>query len=249
MNPLLLSALAILIVSLISVAGVLSISINKSLLKRLNYFLVSFAVGSMFGEVFFHIVPEIAEAQGGIPFMTQILFVVGFFTFFVTEKFICWHHCHIPEAEGHNRSNLALINLVGDGLHNLIDGALIASSFYIDTGLGIATTIAVALHEIPQELADFGILHFAGLQIKKILALNFLTALTAFAGLAFVLLFNTTESLEAYALPLTAGAFIYLAGADLVPELHKSNHGRSVIVQTLGIILGLILMIALKQIA
>ena len=153
------------------------------------------------------------------------------------------HAEHLDEhAHGHVKP-FGWVNLVGDALHNLLDGVIIAAAYLIDTAAGLATTIAVAAHEIPQELGDFAVLVRSGMPVKKALLLNFGSALFALLGAGLVLVLDLpAATLESVALPLIAGAFIYIAAADLVPELHHHSQGKDVAVIVAGLVIGLVLM-------
>jgi len=136
--------------------------------------------------------------------------------------------------------------LIGDGIHNFIDGMIIAASFMGGMELGISTTLAVALHEVPQELGDFSVLIYGGMDSKKALFYNFLSALTAVAGALFVYFFFSFASFGKYLLPLAAGSFIYIASSDLIPELHKTGRLSDSVAQFLLFLLGIALMGAFK---
>jgi zinc and cadmium transporter len=166
--------------------------------------------------------------------------------FFVLEKFIHWRHCHIPTSKSHPHP-LAFMNLVGDGLHNLIDGMIIGGAYLASTALGVTTTIAVILHEIPQEIGDFGVLLHAGLKKTKALFYNFLSALTAVIGVIISITIGTMlENYLLFLLPLTAGGFIYIAGSDLIPELHKECEVSKSFIQFIWLILGIGVMLLLR---
>ncbi len=238
------SLLAVLVVSLLSFTGVLFLALKKGTLEKFLLFLVSLAAGGLLGGAFIHLLPEAVEQLGiGISFSASIL--TGILSFFVLEKFIHWRHCHIPTSK-HHPHPLALMNLFGDAFHNLIDGAIIAGSFLISVPLGMATTIAVIIHEIPQEIGDFGVLVYGGFSKTKALLFNFCSALTAFLGVVLVLLFGTKfTNLVPLILPFTAGGFIYIAGADLIPELKKETGLSKSIFQFFGLLLGIGLMLLL----
>ena len=167
--------------------------------------------------------------------------------FFILEKFVQWRHCHEPHTKHLCTKEFATINLVGDAFHNFIDGMIIAGSYVVDIRLGFATTVAVLLHEIPQEIGDFAILLHAGMSKMKALTYNFISALFALVGAIIVLLFNGTSGLShVFIVPFTVGGFIYLAGADLLPELHKVKYSlKSSAVQLISVIAGILVMYAL----
>ncbi|MCA9387261.1 ZIP family metal transporter [Candidatus Dojkabacteria bacterium] len=244
-NAVIFSFGAVLLVSLMSLIGLSTISVNKSFLKKIIMFLVSLAAGTLIGDVFFHILPELFEEVADTN-LIMIGVIIGIMTFFFLEKILHWHHCHQPDEHNHMHP-VAINNLFADGLHNLIDGTIIASSFSISTEIGIATTIAVILHEIPQEIGDFGVLIHSGLSRRTALFFNFLSASLAFlgAGIAFVLGDIATEN-SYMLLSFAGGGFIYLAIADLFPELKVEDNLKKSIIQFLIVVLGIVLMFGLQ---
>jgi len=235
---------SVILVSVISFIGALSLALNKKILKQLLLYLVSFAAGAFFGDVFFHLFPEIVESQGFTVQVSVIILSGIVFSFFV-EKVIRWRHCHHPTGEDHPHP-VATMNLIGDSVHNFIDGLIIGASYLVGVEVGIATTIAVVLHEIPQEIGDFGILIHGGYIRAKALLFNFLTALLSIAGAVIALIIGTrTESLAAVLLPFAVGNFLYIAGSDLIPELHDHVSVRESVLQILLFVLGIAIMAAL----
>jgi zinc and cadmium transporter len=235
---------AVLIVSAIAFVGIVILIVQEGLLQRVVPILVSFAVGALLGDALFHILPELAE-DGGITVGISWVMAIAILGFFVLEKFIHMHHRLEAPAHGHIHP-VALTNLIGDGLHNFIDGAIIAGAYLASAPLGIATTAAVVLHEIPQEMGDLGVLVHAGLTPRRALIFNFATALTAVAGAVITLLLeDTVGGVVRPMLALSAGAFIYIAGSDLIPELHKATDLRVSILQFVGIAAGFGVMAAL----
>jgi zinc and cadmium transporter len=236
--------LSVIIVSLLSFVGALSLALNPEKLKKITMFFVSLSAGTLLGDSFFHLLPEAIEKSDS--FSLWFMVISGIIVFFVLEKIICWRHCHIPTSAEHPH-HLGLMNLVGDGLHNLIDGIIIAGSFLINPALGVATTIAVIAHEIPQEIGDFGVLIHAGYSRRKALFLNFLSAITAILGAFIALLIGQQiENFSTFIIPFTAGGFIYIATADLIPELKKESHPLKSLGQLLAILVGLGIMLGLK---
>lgn len=235
------SLVSVLIVSLTSFLGVLTIVFKQHYLKGFLLFMVSFAAGTLLGDVFLHLLPELI-AEHGFSLSIGINIIVGILIFFVLEKVIHWRHCHMTGARDHHHS-LAVMNLVGDGIHNFIDGILIAGSFMLSIPVGIATTIAVIFHEIPQEMGDFGVLLHAGMKVKKAILMNFLTALSSVLGVLFILLLGMEpETLVEIIIPITIGGFLYIANADLIPELHKDVKVKNSIIQLISFVVGVALM-------
>lgn len=228
---------AVAAVSSVSLVGATVLYLKASTLQRALFFLISFAAGALLGDAFFHIVPEISESDHGFDVPASIALLTGVVAFFLLEKALHWHHAHLPHEEVIHP--VAVSNLVGDGLHNFIDGAIVAGGFVASTELGVATTIAVALHEIPQELGDFGILLHSGMPPRRALALNLATALAAFAGAAMTLILSDVAAIERMALPFTAGAFVYIASTDLLPELHKEPEPGKSVAQAAALVAGM----------
>ncbi len=236
---------AVALVSLISLIGVVTLSLKGKFLNASVFALVSLAVGALLGDVFIHLIPE-AYAETVNPTLTSLLIIGGILIFFVLEKFLHWHHHHGLEASEPAVHPVGKIVIVSDGVHNFIDGLIIAGSFLVSTEVGIATTIAVILHEIPQELGDFGVLIHAGYSRLKALWLNFLSSLAAVAGaITALFLGNMTEVFTTILVPLAAGGFIYIALTDLIPELHKTKTVRHSVIQLVMILVGVLTMVAL----
>jgi zinc and cadmium transporter len=234
---------ALVAVSVISLAGAATLALRAAPLRRLLELLVPFAAGALLGDAFIHIVPEIAEEQGEFSLAASFSVILGIVVFFVLEKVLHWHHAHFPHQEVLHP--IAMSNLVGDGLHNFIDGAIIAGAFAVSGQLGIATAAAVALHEIPQELGDFGILVHAGLTPRRALGLNLLSGAVAIVGGVLTLALGNPDTIINWLLPFSAGAFIYIASTDLIPELHKEPEPRKSLLQVIALLMGLAVMAAL----
>ncbi|MFA6306802.1 MAG: ZIP family metal transporter [Patescibacteria group bacterium] len=242
------SLVSVTLVSLISLIGVLTLAISGEKLNRLIMLLVSLSAGTLLGDSFLHLIPEMAEKnQTGLAVWLWLL--TGILTFFILEKIIHWRHCHVETNLNHPHP-VGLMNLVGDGLHNFIDGMIIAGSFLVSVKLGLATTLAVIAHEIPQEIGDFGILLHAGYSRAKALFLNFASAITAIFGVLLTLAIGVQASnFTSFIIPFTAGGFIYIATADLIPELKKDTAPGKSLSQLLLIIIGMAIMLALKKIS
>lgn len=235
---------SVFIVSLVAFVGILTLSIRMEQLRRYILWLVSFAAGGLLGGAFIHLLPE-AAGEFGFGAQMSLNVLMGIMTFFVLEKFIHWRHCHEPTTKEHPHP-FAYMNLIGDGVHNFVDGLIIAASYMLSIPVGVATTIAVILHEIPQEIGDFGVLVHGGFSRKRALLMNFLTALTAVAGAVVgLLLGGFMENMGAFLLPFAAGGFIYIAGSDLIPELNKRVCGERAIPQLVFLVLGILIMYGL----
>jgi zinc and cadmium transporter len=216
------------IISLVSLVGIITLSIETSVLRKILIYVVSFAAGALFGDAFFHLLPEAISSAGGMTSTISISIIAGIALMFLIEKYVHWHHCHLPITENHVHP-FSIMNLVGDSVHNFIDGLIIGISYLVSIKVGIATSIAIILHEIPQEMSDFGVLIHGGFTKAKALLANFATALTAVLGCIIALsLGSNSQSMISILIPFAAGGFIYIAGSDLIPELHKeSNLGKS----------------------
>ena len=235
---------SVLLVSLVSLAGAATLSLSRSFLKRILVFLVSFAVGSLLGGAFIHLLPE-AFASDLNPLVVSGSVLAGIILFFILEKFFRWRHCHQETTADHVHPVVPM-NIFGDAMHNFIDGILIGVTYAVSIPLGMATTVAVLLHEIPQEIGDFSILIHGGLTVKKALLFNFASALTAVIGVVLALMLGTSmEGVLLYFLPMTAGGFIYIAGSDLIPELHHNTDVKISILQLLALLGGIVIMFGL----
>jgi len=237
-HSLIFSLVSALIISLISLIGIIFFLLKIKTNKIIEN-LVGFATGALFGDVFFHIFPEILEKQKFLVIAPLVL--VGIFLFFIVEEIICWRHCHIETSKSHPHP-VALMNLIGDGVHNFLDGLAIGVSFLTNFALGITTTLAILFHEIPQEIGDFSILIYAGLPPKKALLFNFLSALAAILGVLIPFIFQLKQNNLVYFLPIIAGGFIYIAGSDLVPLIKNQRSLNKSIIYLLMMSLGAIFM-------
>jgi zinc and cadmium transporter len=241
----LLSLTSVIIISAISLVGVLVLWLKDQQLNKILLYLVSFSVGGLFGDAFIHLIPEGIEESGfGISF--SLLILLGLLSSFIVEKFLQWRHCHIPTSSEHPHS-FAYMNLFGDAVHNLIDGLIVGGSYIASIPIGISTTLAVIFHEIPQEIGDFGVLIHGGFNKTKALRFNFLTALTAILGAVIALVLGATlEGFTPFLIPFAAGNFIYIAGSDLIPELRKDEpNPKKATLQVASITLGVAIMLSL----
>jgi len=230
---------SVIIVSLISFVGLLSLFFRKSNLQKTILILVAFSTGALIGDATIHLLPESVEVFSGFTPLLSMSFLFGIMFFFSLEKFLRWRHCHDINCQNHP-SHLGTMNLVGDGVHNFIDGLIIGSSFLVSIPLGITTTLAVILHEIPQELGDFGILVHSGFKKFQAILYNFFSGIFALVGTLLALFLGSRiEQFSNILIPITAGGFIYIALSGLVPELHKENETKVSIIQFAFILLGI----------
>ncbi|MFH1142284.1 MAG: ZIP family metal transporter, partial [Candidatus Uhrbacteria bacterium] len=241
----------------ISFVGVLTLMVSKKALDKILLLLVALAGGGLMGGAFLHLIPESIHAIGHEEKAISNIFIfvlVGFLLFLLVEQCLHWHHHHhlhnhACEYEKKISKNKALSSLIlfGDGVHNLIDGLIIAASFIVSPAVGIVTTIAVALHEIPQEIGDFGVLVYSGYKRWKALLFNFLSGLTAVIGGVLGYIFaERAESAVLFLLPIAAGGFIYIAASDLVPEIKHGERGSKMVLHFLVFLLGIAIMLLFK---
>jgi|SRR3989344_1877455 len=236
--------LSVVIVSLISFVGILTLTIKQKNLNKFLIYFVSFAAGALFGNAFIHLIPEAIE-KVGLVIQVPVYILLGITFSFIAEKIIQWRHCH-GDQKCHP---FAYMNLLGDGVHNFIDGLIIASSYLVSIPIGLATTLAVIFHEIPQEVGDFGVLLHGGFTKSKALLLNFLSALTAVVGAVIALLLNNLiPNMTNFLIPFAAGTFVYIAGSDLIPELHKELSLKKSFIQLILFVLGIFVIYSLTYI-
>lgn len=220
--------ISVFVVSIVSLAGVLTLAFKEQVLNKFLMLLVSFAAGGLLANSFFDLLPEAIEKSGSLTFDISLYVLSGILAFFILEKVILWRHCHHleqgEECQIHGPQSFAMTSIVGDATHNFLDGMIIGGTYAVNFSLGLTTTLAIVFHEIPQEVGDFGILVAGGYSKTRALFYNFLTALTAFAGAILAISISAKIiSFTAFLVPFTAGGFIYIAASDLIPELHKQT--------------------------
>jgi len=234
--------IACFLISLCVWVAVMFLFFKKETLSKITMFLVSLSAGALIGGAFLHLLPEASEGIDA----EKLFFIVlsAFVGFFLIEKLFHWRHCHKENCEIHT---LGYMNLIGDSIHNFIDGLVIASVFMVDFKLGAITTLMIALHEIPQEIGDFGVLIHAGFNKTKALVLNYLVATTVILGgiVGYFAAFYIDGAII-YLLPIAAGGFIYIAASDLMPEIRKESNIKKSIISFSIFLLGIILMFAVK---
>jgi len=232
--------ISVLVVSALSLVGIIVLSLKSSRLQSILFILISLAAGSLLGDVFFHLLPELVEEVPDLlPY--SVLIIGGILLFFSIEHILHWrHHCEDPSCEKHDAIHpVAHMNIIADGIHNFLDGVIIASAYLVSIPVGIATTIAVILHEIPQEIGDFGVLVHAGLSRVRALFFNFLSALFAIiGGVAMYLFGSSIQHIIPFAVAITIGGFIYIATSDLIPQLHKTHSKVRSFIQIIMLLVG-----------
>ncbi len=243
MAKIIFALLAAFLVSLFSFIGVLTLAVKDRILQKILFFLIALSAGGLIGGAFFHLLPE--SLEGDFSALTIFGFCIGgFLVFFLLERFMFWRHCHQGNCKVHP---FTYLNLVGDGIHNFLDGLVIAGAFLVDVKLGLVTTLAIVLHEIPQEIGDFGVLIYGGFKKTKALFFNFFVGIIAIAGVIVGYLFQ--ERIER-AIPLvlafTAGGFIYIAATDLIPEIKSEKHPLKSFLAFGIFVVGIILMFGLR---
>ncbi|RMD58531.1 ZIP family metal transporter [Candidatus Woesearchaeota archaeon] len=240
--------LSVLAVSAISFIGAASLFFSAKQAKIVGY-LVSFAAGGMLGASILHLLPEAAEEAGSFNHLVAGGVIIGIVASFLFENFLWRHyHSHSGHTEHEHVEPVAYLNLLGDGLHNFLDGLIIGASYLASIPLGISTTLAVVLHEIPQEIGDFGILVSAGFSRAKALFVNFLSALSAIAGAIIALSLQSNANATLYLVPFAAGNFLYISLTDLVPELHHASKTKDAGKHIALFLLGIAIMVALSLI-
>ena len=239
--------IATLLVSLFSLGGIFTLSLKEEKLHNILFILIAFSAGSILGAAYFDLLPEAIELVEESVVFIYITF--GFVFFFLLERFIYWYHGHGHEtdidAETSDRAStrgFAYLNLIGDGIHNFVDGMIIAASFLIGFPVGLATTTAVIFHELPQEMGDYGILVYAGFKRGRALLLNFVVAIAVFFGGIFAVFFiEMIEAFSGWLIAFSTGGFIYLAASELIPELHEEKSLKKSFIQFVIFVLGIAL--------
>ena len=237
------------LISLISFLGAITLFLKEKFLNKILLILVAFSAGSLLGGAFFHLIPEAIERVGVEEILNLFFYLIlGFCTFFILENFLNWHHHHAishPEIK-----SFSYLILISDTIHNFIDGLIIAGSFVVSFQVGVVTSLVVVLHEIPQELGDFGVLIYGGFKKSKALFLNFLSALAAiFGGLFGFLLSERIGNSTIFLLPFAAGNFIYIAASDLLPEIKHKESLKKALIHFFVFLLGIVLMLLIKLVS
>lgn len=232
-------------VSLVALLGIFFITLKNETLQKYLFVLISLAAGALLGDAFIHLIPEAFVSIANTTHLALAI-IVGILIFFILEKILHWHHHHTEEGEEPEIYPVGRMILISDAVHNFIDGLIIGASYLVSIEVGIATTLAIILHEIPHEIGDFGVLIHSGYKTSRALWLNFLTALTAVLGTVLALVLGTTGVASTpWLVPLTAGGFIYIAMSDLIPEMHKTKKALDSLIQLIAILVGISAMLLL----
>ena len=238
------SLLSVMIVSLLSLIGVFTLGIKEKNLKNILIYFVSFSAGALLGDVFIHLIPEVFNE--GATAYTSLYFLSGITVSFLIEKIIYWRENHTSSILGNKIKHFVFMILFGDGVHNFIDGLAIGASFLVSVPVGIATSLAVILHEIPHEIGDFAALIHGGLGKKQAIFYNFVSGLTAILGTLFALVLSQyVTGINNFLVPFAAANLIYIAGTNLIPELHKETQLKKSTIQIFTFLLGIAIMYGL----
>lgn len=234
-------------ISLISLGGIFVLA-SRVDIHKLAFYLISLASGVLLGTALLHMIPE------GIlmnPRHALTLTGAGVLLFFILEKYMVWRHCHIHEhPEDHKRPRAASLVLTSDAIHNFADGMIVASAFLAGIPTGVSVAGAILLHEIPHELGDFGILVHGGYSTRQALKANLMTGLMATVGAALTYYFvEMVPTIQQMLIPVTAGGFLYVSLADLVPQLHEQTDVKENIQQIILFSAGFLISLALKHAA
>jgi len=245
MDPLGWILLTTFLISLLAWIGILTFFLNEALLDRILLVLVALAAGALIGGAFLHLLPRAIRVYGADNTLPMFLYLIaGFCLFYVLEQFIHWHHHH---GATHDRDAVTYLVLVSDTIHNLIDGLVIAGSFLVGVDVGLITAAAIGLHEIPQEIGDFGVLVYGGFDRFRALVLNYLTQATVIVGGIIGYWFSSViGGTPTFLLPFAAGNFIYIASSDLIPEIKHEEDHRKAAVYFAVFLMGILLMLGIK---
>lgn len=231
--------------SALALVGAVTTILSRAALQRILLPMVGLAAGSLLGGALFHMLPESVDALGNT-MAVYISVAVGFIVFFCLEQLLHWHHCHRLDHSRHRP--LGYLILLADGLHNLIGGLAVGGAFIVDIRVGVITWLVAAAHEIPQELGDFGVLVHSGWSRRSALAWNFVSALTFLVG-ALVAYGLSAHVDVAFLLPFAAGNFIYIAAADLLPEITAEPRSRDKLETSVSFVVGLVFLLAVTLLA
>jgi zinc and cadmium transporter len=234
--------LATFAIAFIAFIGIFTLAMKDRVLNKILLVLVSLSAGVLMGGAFLHLLPEAVENSSGQNIFLFLL--IGFVLFFIIEKVLHWRHCHKGQCDVHT---FHYMNLFGDSVHNFIDGLIMAASFTVSIPFGLTTSVAIAAHEIPQEIGDFGVLIYGGFEKKRAILLNFIVALTiVLGGIVGYFIAHSITQATTFLLPFAAGGFIYIAATDLVPEIKKEVNIQKSMATLIVFIIGILIMWLIK---
>ena len=240
---------SVIIVGIIPLLGIAFLFIREDFIRKGILFFVSFSTGALLGDVFLHMIPEMS---GGADFNRDMEVVLaGIVLSFLIEKVIHWRHCHVLPGGTDDHEHVHVhpmgpLNLIGGTIHNFIDGLVIAGSYAVSIPIGITTTLAIVFHEIPREIGDFAVLLHSGYSRRNAVLFNIYAQMSAILGtVLFLLASREFTVISSYMLPFAAGNFVYIAGSDLIPELHKETGLRHSLLQLGCMVLGILVMFAM----
>lgn len=239
--------LSTVLIALVSLVGVIIFTLTKRQPNKSILILVALSAGAMFGNAVFHLIPETIELSETGPFSlftSLLILTLAFVLSFQFEQWFSWHHCHNTDHCEAKQPYGHLV-LLSDIIHNFIDGIIIATAFILSPSVGIFTTTAIVLHEIPQELGDYAVLLHSGWDKKMAVLANFAVAFTVVAGgVAGYFLTQSTEIAVPFLVPFAAGSFLYIATSDLIPELKHQTNAKEISLHSFIFLLALAFMIA-----
>ncbi len=237
--------LSAIIISLGSLIGLATLPISKNKKEKAMITLVASSAGTMLGSAFFHLIPESVELQNLD--LSLLLVLISFCSFYVLEKFLFWHHCHKSDCKDKNKHTLAIMNIFGDSIHNFLDGIIIVGAYMSSINLGLITSFTVALHEIPQEISDFGVLVYSGFSKRKAIITNLFSSFTTIIAVILgYFLINYSDLIKHSIIPFVAGGFLYIGASDLIPELKNESKLFNSFLNFLAFLFGIMLMYLLS---
>lgn len=245
MNTLLYIILGTTVIAFGALAGIFTVGLKKEVLNKILLSLVGLSSGAMLGVAFIHLIPEGIEDMSPDLFFPIVMFTIVLYL--LIEKALHWRHCHrYPNCPEHN--TIGYMNLIGDSVHNFIDGLVVASAFVASPVLGFSTVAAIALHEIPQEIGDYAVLIYAGFEKKRALFLNFLVALTVvLGGICGWALTHFSSHAISYMIPVAVGGFIYISLSDVLPIIRRESGFKKFLSGFVFVLIGMILMMLLRD--
>ncbi len=245
MSPFIYALLVGLADTLLGFVGIFTLGLSKKTFDELISTLIAFAAGSLLGGAFFHLIPEsIVKIK---PLMASVVLITGFLVFLILEELLHWHRCQDSICKTKRSRSYSYLMIIGDFIHNLIDGLVLIGSFLASNTIALVTSLMILLHELPQELGIFAVLVHGGIEEKKSIYYSVLAQSSVLIGIiAGYFFLREFQPLLPYLLSFAAGGFIYISASDLIPEVNNTSHKR--VTSTVWIIIGLLFMLAVKLI-